>query len=130
MNLRQLIDNAISQLNIYKTPDIDECKSRLNEILKVSQLGGINYDKIEKMTENNQVLTIDTSWSARGCSNTSSYELPVSIIDAQDPLIAAKAWGWEKRINEAQSKLDDAKANVVWHENQIYLLYNERTNDE
>src|ERR1700693_1608057 len=109
LTLRTLVDAAMQQIETYKHPDIGDAKERLNGVLVAAGLGDITKDYIESLNEYNGILYIETSWSARGCPNNSSYELPVSVIDAANPVEAAKAWGLDQRIISARNRLDSAE---------------------
>lgn len=93
--LRQLLDEASSAISIYKNPDIDELRERLNPVLEAAGLGSTGRDHIAAIDEYAGMggyFEIRTEWSARQCAQTSEYRLPVSIVDAADPLQTAAAW--------------------------------------
>lgn len=103
--LRKLFDDASSAISLYKHPNIDECRKALNEVLNAADLGGIgDYDKVEDLNEFHGKVRIDTSWSARQCENTSTYEFPAFILDAEDPIKAATKWGLEEKLKDARLK--------------------------
>ena len=118
MNLRELINDAIHQINIYKHPNIDEAQKALSKILDAAGLGSIEHDQIENLSIiNDDTLFIETSWSTRGCAQTGSYQLPLNIIDVENPVKAAKIWGLNRQINENQSELSSLNSRIKWYLN-------------
>jgi hypothetical protein len=65
-------------------------------------MGNLTYDSIEEISEYLGNITISTSWSARGCAQTSEYTLPSTIIDAEDPIFEAKKYGLMKKLKAAE----------------------------
>lgn len=110
--LRDLIDEAAWAISRYKSPDVRECKERLSEVLEAAGLGSISHDCLESIDECDGHICIETSWTARGCSNTSSFRIPASIVDADDPVRAATEWGLRKKIATAQGQAARARADL------------------
>lgn len=106
--LRQLLDEASSSISIYKNPNIDEAQERLNEVLEAAGLGSTGRDHIAAIDEcigMGGYFEIRTEWSARCCAQTSEYRLPTSIVDAQDPVQAARSWKHTKALREAEAEV-------------------------
>ena len=122
MTFRQEFDNACHQINTYKHPSIGEFKEKLSSILEAADIGGITHDCLESLDEDDDTIYIETTWSARGCNQSSSYQLPSFIIDAEDPLKAAKIWGLEKKIGETTHRLNAAKRDVESQQSQLEAL--------
>jgi hypothetical protein len=116
MTLTELIEKASSDIDMYKHPDIDECQRRLSEILQAAEHGSIMNDHVESLEIYKDTLQIETSWSTRGCSNSSSYRIPMEIIRAEDPIKAAKIWGCKKRISKYEQEVEAAKRSVKYNE--------------
>lgn len=110
--LRQLISDASSALCIYKSPDIDEALERIDALLIAAKLGSIQHDRVVRIDENSDHFEIHTEWSARGCAQTSEYELPYAIVDAADPLAAAVSWARTQAMAKAQSSIDKAQSDL------------------
>ena len=51
-------------------------------------------------------------WSARCCAQTSTYELPRSIVEAEDPAGAARHWASEKNRTKAHARVERAHAEL------------------
>ena len=59
-----------------------------------------------------QSVRIDTEWSARCCAQTSTYELPRSIVEAEDPAGAARHWASEQNRTKAHARVERAHAEL------------------
>lgn len=125
--MREIIETAMEQLDTYKHPDVDEAKARIHELLVAAKLGGIDCDCLEKLSERSGNLRIETSWSARGCSNSSDYNLPSFIIDADDPVEAATLWGLDRQSAEATERIGAARVALQRAENGLSKIQAERT---
>lgn len=110
--LRQLINDASSALDVYKSPNIDEALERIDALLIAAGLGSIKHDHVVRIDENSDHFEIYTEWSARGCAQTSEYELPYSIVDAADPLAAAVTWARSQAMAKAQRRIDEAESSL------------------
>ena len=110
--LRELVDDAIHQIDLYKNPSIDEFEQRFSEILKAARLGSLEHEDIESLGEYGGNIHLTSSWSARGCHNTSDYKIPSAIIDAPDPVAAARRWGCEHRLDEARRREAMARSSL------------------
>lgn len=85
MTLRELISKAQDDLSVYKNPDISEVKKRLTAILRAGNLGGITDDKVVSLYYAHGKLHINTEYEVRCCRQTARYEIPESVIDADNP---------------------------------------------
>lgn len=107
--LRQLLDEAQSAISIYKHPDLDELRPRLNEVLDATGLGTTGRDHItdiDEHTGNGGYFAIRTEYSVRSCAKSDTFYLPKSIVDAADPVQAARAWKHDKTVREAEAEVD------------------------
>jgi len=120
--LRKLIADASHSLSTYKFPDVTIAQSRLDAILKAADIGGIANDRLDSVEIDDGYVCIETSWAVRGCSNSSSYRFPESILDAKNPLKAAAKWGLEKKITDATDRLNVAKRDAQYQEDQLKEL--------
>lgn len=117
--LRELITEATEAIDTYKYPDVSEVQSKLHAILEAAKLGGINRDHLTSLDIYGDHLHIRTEWSARGCHQSGDYRIPMSIIDAEDPIKAATIYGIKKRIDETKRALDYARATVERSEKSL-----------
>lgn len=119
MNYREIIDEAISQLATYRHPNTEEAEKLLSDILKAAGLGSLEHEHVDDISIYGGSVHIETSWSARGCGQNSSYSFPVSLLDAEDPLKAAKIWGLNEKISETESERDRYASYVASHNERI-----------
>lgn len=112
-SLLDLLHKAASDLAIYRDPDVDEVKDRLSEVLEAAALSGIRRDQLVSLSLTDKTLEIETAWTVRGCENTSSYSLPMPIIEAKDPLAAAKLWAADKALNGAKTAVAQAEVRLA-----------------
>jgi hypothetical protein len=109
LSLRELIDEAIDDFETYKNPDVSDVQDMLHEILVAGDMGGISHDKLESLywrrSGKIDVLTINTSYSVRSCNKTAEHEIPVSIIDAPDPIYAVKELSLNKKVAVARNRM-------------------------
>ncbi len=107
--LRQLLDEAESAISIYKHPDLDELRPRLNEVLGAAGLGTTGSDHITAIYEHTGqggYFEIRTEYSVRCCAQSDTFCLPKSIVDAADPVQAARAWKHDKTVSDAEAEVD------------------------
>jgi hypothetical protein len=120
--LRELINEATEAIETYKHPDVSEVQGKLHDILQAAELGGINRDHLTDLDIYGDHLHIRTEWSARGCAQSSDYRIPMSIIDAEDPIKAATIYGINKRLTEAKNELSYARNSVGRGEKRVAEL--------
>jgi hypothetical protein len=64
----------------------------LYPIIIAAGIGNPHHEGIIRLELRRDTLEVETEWSARNCRNTSDYRVPLSILDAEDPIAAAIAW--------------------------------------
>jgi hypothetical protein len=119
VSLRDLIDEAIAQLERFRHPNVDQVQGRLNEILKAAGKGGITHDRIERLVFRPESLHIQTSYSVRSCEQTAEFEIPFSVLDADDPVAAARQWGRQDKIKEAEDAVKEARRALAVAEEEL-----------
>ena len=120
--LTELIEKASNDISMYKHPDIDECKRSLSEILKAMQHGSIMNDTVESLEFYKGELLIETTYSCRGCTNSSSYRIPKEILEAEDPIKTASIWSVKKRITKTEQEIENARRNMKYQEQNLITL--------
>jgi hypothetical protein len=111
-NLRASIGQAIRDIATYKTPDVSNVQAQLDSILRAAGLHGIAKDVLDALHFQDGDLHIDSSWGARGNICSGMKRVPESVIDADDPLAAAKLWGSDQRIKNAKGKIWQATESI------------------
>ena len=107
-SLREILEKAEIDLDNYKHPDVSEAQDRLNDLLVEAGLGNISQDRLEYLSIGNEKVYIVTRYSIRSCEQEDRFEFPVSVIDAEDPIAAIKAFAKTKRIAEARRRFAEA----------------------
>ena len=131
MTLRTLIENAITALDDDENGDhtniIAEAQLKLHELLQAAEITSIKDDHLDSMYAGNDCLIINTTWFACGSANQGSYLLPLTILDAPDPLKAAKIHGLELKAKFHTKAYDDAVRALNSHKEQLTKINNELT---
>jgi Xaa-Pro aminopeptidase len=110
--LRDLIVKTAHDVDEFKRPDTDAFKAAINPILEALGRGNLNHESVESIFFGKQ-LNISTRWSARGCSDTSHYEIPLEIIDAPDPVAAAKKYKYDAEVAKLVKAIQSHEASIV-----------------
>ncbi len=87
--------------------------------MKAAGKGGIQHDRIDKMFIRLERLIVKTTFSVRSCEQTVDYEIPMSVIEADDPIEAARTWGKESRISAAKQSVREAERNLARAQKQL-----------
>ncbi len=117
--LREIIEEASSAISTYKRPQISEARDRLNEIVKAAGLGDLEYESIDGISFYNDNVEISTTYSVRSCPMSGEYIFPASILDEADPVAAAKRFGLQKKVDDAQEKVDEARRDLGYCEETL-----------
>lgn len=116
--LRQVVDAALHQIATYRVPRLDEVSERLDELLRAAGYGGIAGEEFSLHAEG-PFLRIDTSWVEGGRSGVWSVRLPSAVIDAEDPVEAARFWGPEDRVAELEARVGRIRADLAASEDLL-----------
>ena len=120
--LKTLVDEAQSQLYMYRHPDIAEAKDKLNEILEILGRGSLKYDHVTSIDEEDDELVINTEYSIRCCAMTGEYKIPLSIINSDDPILEAHRWLKEQELAKKVENLRSYRDALVSAQSQIKTL--------
>lgn len=123
--LRQLFEEAETAVEMYKHPDIAEAQDRLNEILIAAGLGSTGGDEITHWCFDGNTLNVGTRYSVCSCEQDDSFNLPVKIIDAADPLTVATLWGLQKKRDKAYHEVKSAKRTLAYRRTELVKLEDE-----
>lgn len=105
--LRVLLEQAASDLQKYSHPDIALAKEHLCEIISSTHGINIAHDTIEQIDFEDDLVSIKVSpygalpRSSRSLSRSETISIPVSIVDAIDPIKQSKIIGIQRQISEA-----------------------------
>ena len=109
MSIRELFEHASHAVDTYKSPDISEARERLNEILIAAGLGSTGSDNITRWNMYRGEVEVGTRYSVRSCAQEDRYTFPQTILDAPDPIAAARKWGLERKRDKAAQELKEAE---------------------
>jgi len=117
--IREQIDAGIHQLKVFKKPDLTEVTASLKLLVTQCELGKLRGE-IVSMEYGDEVLIVGVVDHRRD-SEYEEFDIPLEVIDAADPAVAAqvyaneqKIWNyknwiasWERTRDEAQAKIDE-----------------------
>ena len=106
------LEHADMLLQTYRSPDLEDVLTLLDTVLQAAELGSIQYESVVRIQVQRQSVRIDTEWSVRCCAQTSTYELPRSIVEAEDPAGAAQYWAREQKLAKAHDCVERAQAGL------------------
>lgn len=107
--LREVVEEASSAINTYKSPSIREARDALNTIIKAAGLGNLEYESIDGISIHDGTVEVNTTYSTRGCVQSGEYVFPEFLLEEADPAAAAKRWGLEMKVSAAQERVDEAR---------------------
>lgn len=115
--VRELVEEASSAISTYKSPSIAEAREVLNGIIKAADLGNLEYERIDGISFYDGMVEVNTTYSTRGCTQSGEYIFPETLLEETDPVKAAKRWGLQKKVDDAQERTDEARRDLVsWEE--------------
>jgi hypothetical protein len=120
--LRDLLEKAERDINTFKHPNVDEAQLWLHNILVAAGLPGINLDSLDHLYIGDEDVCVTTSWSVRSCADSDTYRFPTFIIDAADPIKAARVWGLEAKLEDMRDQLNSLVAQVETRKARIAEL--------
>ena len=121
---REDLESAAAALAVYKNPNIESTLERLNAVLQAGGMGSIEHEHVVAIQAHADGYTIHTEWSARCCAQISKYELPYSIVDADDPIVAAMAWRRETAMANARDRVAEAQLNLERAQRALEMIMN------
>jgi len=113
MDLYERTLAADEAVTTYRHPDIRDWIEAIDPVLAAAGEPCIGRDSVDSVNVSDGVLTITTSYSVMNCPDSSTVDLPVFILQASDPIQAAKRYKLEKAVAKAQSDLVDAQRLVA-----------------
>lgn len=126
--LRALLEQAESDIDTYRHPNIAEAQSELNRVLSAAGLGSTGEDTITGITIGREYVFITTKYSVRSCEQSDSFELPIHLVDAEDPIQAALTWSIQEDVRKANNEVAEAEAALAQAKDRraaAVLRYNE-----
>jgi hypothetical protein len=121
-SLRNVIDEASSHIpaKAAAAPDLSEVKARIHDILIAAGKPGIKDHVLVDMKQRNETLEVRTEWGSRGFVHDEEIEIPLTVIDAEDPLAEAKLWGIRDRIADAAGRAKTHRRELAEAEDDLH----------
>lgn len=116
---RDLIANAEIQMDTYKHPDTGACEDFLEKVLVSAGLVNSSPGSLGYVSIRDGSVHLRYDYSVRGCSSSDDYSFPETILDAKDPLHAAKLWGLEKRSKEIGWKVAEKTRELQHYQEEL-----------
>ena len=105
MNLYDRTLAAESDVSTYRSANIDEWIAAIDPVLQAAGECAIGGDKVDDITVSAKTLAIRTSYSVRCCAQTNDMSLPISILEAENPIQAATRYRVGRELAEAKAHL-------------------------
>lgn len=103
MSIRELIEATIEVVSNYRYPNTSEFRTVINPILKAAGVGELlEGDRIDGLDIDEDALNISFSYSRMQCEMSGDRHLPLSVLDAEDPIAAATAWRLDQAVAAAE----------------------------
>ena len=100
--VQDLIMRARHDLHIYQHPNLEQFRRELDRILDALGESTIGHDHITSIDEQHGELVISTEYSLRCCAMTEQHKIPLEIINAADPIQAARQLLLDRALHELQ----------------------------
>ena len=122
MNLYDRTLAAESDVSTYRSANIDEWIAAIDPVLKAAGECAIGSDKVDDITVSAKKLTIRTSYSVRCCAQTNDMSLPISILEADNPIQAATRYRLGKELAEAKARLATTQRALTEYTEKVAAL--------
>lgn len=105
--LREIIDDAIVQVDTYKHPQLDDFKSAIKPILVALQGSAFaDHDDIVGISIYDDEVIVSTEYYVRCCQQTDDFRIPLEIINSTDPVNAATEYRLRLDVDNFKTDMD------------------------
>lgn len=118
----EIIQDAASKLDVYRKPAIDAAVELIDTILTSADLGSIQHETIKSIDIQDEIVIINTSYIVCGCSDTSRYVFPTSLLLEDDVERAATRYGKQLKLKDVEDRLASLKYQVEYQESILARL--------
>lgn len=125
MNLYELTKDAISKVDTYKSPDIDEWKCEIDKVLEALGKVKVGSDCIDKIYEYGHQVFIQTSYTVRCCSQTNRMNIPMIILRSPYPLKVANLYRLRSSIASETAAVKNLQSDLDKRKSQLSQLHKE-----
>jgi hypothetical protein len=108
MSLRDTLNDLESEISHAKARKAQasyEFAIELDKILEALGESQIGHDRITRTYEDGDEFVIDTAYELRCCAMTGEHRIPLSVMNAEDPIAAAKQFVADKEQAERQAAI-------------------------
>lgn len=100
----KLIEEGIVQINTFKRPNVVALDKFLKSIINAAGFVVQDSDILEGVDLEDENLYVTYSWNSRGCLQSETHVMPLSVIYHEDPWKAAKEWGHKVMLQDLLEK--------------------------
>ena len=100
----KLIEEGIMQINTFKRPNVVALDEFLKSIINTAGFVVQDSDILDGVDLEEGNLYVTYSWNSRGCLQSETHVVPLSVIYHEDPLKAAKEWGHKVILQDLLDK--------------------------
>ena len=126
MTLLELTFDAAAKVDTYKNPDIEEWIAAIDPVLASLGKGCIGTDTVDSILADEKFVHILTSYTSMSCPDTNSVSIPMAIIEASNPVHAAKIFNVDNRIRLTNDGIEGSRKAIAYAEESLAALYAEK----
>lgn len=107
------MSNVLKELNAYRT--VSRTPPTPEPVLIVQKILGHANDHLESITvdDDRGIATLRFAWSSRGCYQDEDYDIPLSVLTAEDVGRATKIWRATNERDEAHARLVEMRRDLI-----------------
>lgn len=120
----EILEDAEDKLDVFRNPDIQDARDIIDEILKVSKLNsfGLKNATITSITILKDYIFVTI---ADYYNEMDTYNIPLSIFEAEDYILETKKYYSAKRLEQAKSAYGIAECALNHAKKQLEKAQNE-----
>lgn len=127
MSLMEQTKNAAKLVSKYRSPDILDWVRKVDPILEALGQPTIGGDYVDIIDLYEGVVTIQTFYRGRGCTQRNDIYIPFSILEAEDPIKAAKILRLKSKHNKTAKDLSHHTQMVSAYMSELAAIETELT---
>lgn len=120
----EILEDAEDKLDVFRNPDIQDARDIIDEILKVSKLNsfGLKNATITSITILKDYIFVTI---ADYYNEMDTYNIPLSIFEAEDYILETKKYYSAKELEQAQVAYRNAEICFNYTKKQLEKAQNE-----
>lgn len=106
--------NVLDEIDSYQirtnTPEVPDALKKVLEVL------GHGHDHVARadVDRDRGVCEVAVEWYIRGCHQGEDYEIPLSVLTADDVTHAARVWKADTEVAACQQRVREAETSLRW----------------